>query len=523
MLQRQLTRIIVYRVIIALAVMALAIIIIWFLTPRFTRAAQAEQALASLKIKQTASGVWRWQQSQTPMPRRLESIRREEITNHYQSALNEIGYATQSSDPSGLRTYFEESALEDALLAAGSVSLQANWGHDLRLRFYAPDGATVAFTDSAWVGFIWQDNFEIRYQVMDVVMRLSDGNWRIVHWRILQRSIPKLERNSLLSPNALSGLRGVNYVGRLHPFGAFWDNWNAEDVRSSFRLAKAIKLPVIRFFIPYPTPESVYVHLPEMLAIAKSLGIRLMPTLLDSYTDYRLEDLPNIHASIERLLPMLRDLSIFAIDLKNEAERDAPKASWRNIRGVLGYLAIWLQQKTKKPITAGLSDPDVILARSLDFVTVHHYGSLAQLETRLIAAKTTGKPVLLQEFGFHTQINKLPDPHTEAEQAEFFSKVLALCRQQGVGWMAWNLHDFTAGSMPNNRVVERFLGLVRANGSLKPSVSVLLGNPPETVSWFDRFLKLQALLSLWWLGLIFVGLWFGRDFIRLQVLKTLKK
>ncbi len=471
---------------------------VWLLLPRLEQAARQEAALSALKTKEKSPDVWRWNNIK-PMPRLLEPSRRDQITADYQAALRELGYASQSGDSSGLRTYFEAAALEDALLAAQTKQRQNTWGHELQLRFYAPDGATVAFTDSAWQGFIWQDNFEVRYQVMDVVMSLSDGNWRVLHWRVLERKIPALTRASSLGSQTLQQLRGVNYVGRLHPFNDFWNNWNSAEVRSSFRLAKAMKLNTVRFFIPYPTPKTVYQYLPALLEIARDEQVQLMPTLLDTYTKYALEDIPAIYQSFVQLLPMLRHSQVLAIDLKNEAERDADQAGWHNIRGLLGFFAVWLAEKTAKPITAGLSDPDQIVSKSLDFVTVHHYGSLLQLETRLLAAQKVGKPVLLQEFGFHTQVNKLPDPHTELEQAEYIAGVLALCQRLGVGWLVWNLHDFRAGTMPNNREVERHLGLVRADGSLKPVAEVLLGRI-VTGSWQDKLSKVQALLSLWWLG-----------------------
>jgi hypothetical protein len=472
-------------------------------------AARQNTALESLERAKKNLGQWIWTETEQPKPRLLEASRREEITSHYQQALQELGYASQSGDFSGLKTYFEAGALEDAkLLSSGQQ--QSTWGHRLRLNFYAPDGATVGFTDQSWIGFIWQERFEIRRQVMDVVMRLSDGNWRVLHWRVIKRQIPQLERTSSLAPEVLSAVRGVNYVGRLFAFGEFWQNFDPQETRSSFRLAKTLGLDHIRFFIPYPTPEVVYRHLPVLLELAAAENIQVLPTLLDSYTDYRLEDMPAIHASIERLLTHLGHAAVFAIDVKNEAERDAQKATWRNVRGVLGYLAYWLAQSTKKPITAGLSDPDPILTKSLDFVTVHHYGTVAQLQPRLEKASQYGKPVLLQEFGFHTQIDAFPDPHTEAEQAQYIVQTLALLKRMQVGFLIWNLHDFSNGSVPGNRTVERHLGLVRADNSLKLAALALLGQPVNPPTWLDRLSKFQVLLRFWWvIGLVALGMWFG--------------
>ena len=67
--------------------------------------------------------------------------------------------------------------------------------------------------------------------------------------------------------------------------------------------------------------------------------------------------------------------------------------------------------------------------------------------------------------------------------------------QEKIGFMAWTLHDFPEGSMPDSRQVERHLGLVRSDGSLKPAARVLIGEaaPPATI--LDWLQKLSALKS----------------------------
>jgi Glycosyl hydrolase catalytic core len=192
---------------------------------------------------------------------------------------------------------------------------------------------------------------------------------------------------------------------------------------------------------------------------------------------------------------------------------------------VLGFLATWLRAETGKPVTAGLSDPDAELSRSLDFVTVHHYGTAQALETRLTNAQITRKPVLLEEFGFHTWRSKFPDPHTESEQAEHYAKTLEITRRERIGFLAWTLHDFPQGSMPGARGVERHLGIARADGSLKPVAFVLLDEPLPPREWWDRFLKLEAFFSVILFGmltLVVVLLLIGRG-SRLLLLKRIFK
>ena len=464
---------------------------------------------AALRLVETAptGPEWlNWQPDDANLPRALERSRRDEIGFDYLLAQRELEYARAGEDPSGLRTYFQDGALRDALDAADQARARViGWDHRLQLHFYAPDGATVSFTDTYWTaqaleaGTQTPAQFEdVRFsrRSLDVVMQLDDGNWRIHHWRVTDETALKRDRTFPNLAPELAAVRGVNYVGRTHPFDDFWPTFNASEVRSSFSLAAQLNLNTVRIFVTQPVLPETLKRLPELLEIARSKNLRVIVTLLDGYTDYKLEDLPQIWHGIAQLLPALRHPNVLAIDVKNEAERDVKRAGWDQIRAMLGFLAIRLRSETGKPTTAGLTDPDAALANNLDFVTVHQFGSLEQLETRIKTAKQTRKPVLLEEFNFHTMPSKLPDPHTELEQANYYARTLELTKRERIGFLAWTLHDFADGTMPGSREVERHLGIARADGSLKPVAFVLKGEVVPASDWWDKLRKLEAYLRL---------------------------
>ncbi len=476
---------------------------------RAQRAERLESALHLVEPREARPGTLTWLPDALGGSRPMERFTREGIASDYLLALEELSFARLTKDGSGLRSHFQEGALEDALAASlGPRAHVVSWDHHLKLHFYAPDAATISFTDTHWYAQALDGDpgsARIARREMDVVMQLDDGDWRVHHWRVnrdeeLEAPVKPDERLAA----KLAALRGVNYVGRSAPFGGFWPGFETSEVRSDFRLAASLRLNAVRIFIPYPTPEVAFEHLSQLLQIARAERLGVIVTLLDGFTTYRLEDLPGAMGSLERLSRALRDPAVIAVDIKNEAERDAPKAGWNRIRPFLNFVAIWVRSRTGKPVTAGLSDPDPELARSLDFVTIHHYGLLSALTSRLERAGKTGKPVLLEEFGFHTQASKLPDPHTELEQAQFYADALRLLGPARVGFFAWTLHDFPSGLMPGAAEVERHLGLVRPDGSFKPAARVLLGEPPEPIPWWDKLAKLQALLGLWPVGLIAV-------------------
>ena len=502
--------------ILGLTVCVLLVLLGRSLLPIWQHTSAKDTALRLVETAPTGPEWLRWLTDDPQSPRPLEPSRRDEIGLHYLLAQRELEYARLGEDASGLRSYFQAGALRDALSATQQPRARVlTWDHRLKLHFYAPDGATVSFTDTHWnvqaleVGQRTPPEFEdLRFsrRSVDVVMQLDDGNWRVHHWRVTSDQTLRRDREFPNLAATLERVRGVNFVGRLHPFDDFWGHFDADEVRSSFALAQQLKLNTVRIFVPQPVPPEAIKHLPELLEIARASKLRVIVTLLDTYTAYRLEDLPHVWRGLEGLLPALRHPSVLAIDVKNEAERDVKRAGWPQIRAMLGFFATWLRSETGKPITAGLSDPDLELAQTLDFVTVHHYGPAQQLEVRLQQAQASRKPVLLEEFGFHTWRGKLPDPHTESEQAEYYAHVITIARRERTGFLAWTLHDFAQGSVPGARGVERHLGIARDDGSLKPVAFVLLGEAVPSRDWWDRLSKLEAYLPVLLPVLLLTGL-----------------
>ena len=485
---------------------ALAVVLWVFVYPVWQQASAKDVALRLVETAPTGPEWLNWQTDDPTLPRQLEQSRRDEIALQYLLAQRELQFARLGGDVSGLRTYFQEGALRDALDAARQPRARVvGWDHRLKLRFYAPDGATVSFTDTYWTVQALEpvvksppqfEDMRFSRRTLDVVMQLDDGNWRIHHWRVTEETALKRDRTFPNLEPELTAVRGVNYVGRTHPFEDFWPTFNVSEVRSSFALAAQLNLNTVRIFVTQPVLPETVKHLPELLEIARAAKLRVIVTLLDGYTDYKLEDLPQIWRGIAQLLPALRHPNVLAIDVKNEAERDVKRAGWDQVRATLGFLATRLRSETGKPTTAGLTDPDPALSSNLDFVTLHHYGSPERLEARIQSARTTGKPVLLEEFGFHTWRAKLPDPHTELEQASYYTRTLEFTKRERIGFLAWTLHDFADGTMPGSRQVERHLGIARADGSLKPVAFVLQGEAVPVSDWWDKLGKLEAYLRL---------------------------
>ncbi|GAA5439863.1 hypothetical protein Dcae01_01370 [Deinococcus caeni] len=124
-----------------------------------------------------------------PGPRVLTTAEREAVTDAYLRGPRETAFAAGTGQPGGLRDLFQGAALLDAQAAALGGAAPVGWAHAPTLRFYAPDGATVSFTDRFTYATPRPDPDaapRVARRELDVVMELGDGNWRVHHWRVLR-------------------------------------------------------------------------------------------------------------------------------------------------------------------------------------------------------------------------------------------------------------------------------------------------------------------------------------------------
>ena len=474
----------------------------------FQRARVVDSAINVISPRKTETGRLIWLED-GPSPRALEPFMRDQVTNDYRRAFEELTYSFITGDQQGLKTYFTDAALEDVLLASSSAERQTfiDWDHQLRLDFYSPDGSILAFHDSYQYAQNSLDSEHpprIARRSQDVVLKLDEGLWKISQWRV--KNDYEIRQPDLLFPQLpkqIQEMRGMNYIARSSPFNELWPNVNLTEINADFAALERLGFNTVRIFIPYPEPEGLE-QFGAVLDIAELYNLQVIPTLLDTYTCYCLEDLPNVISQFSKLYMHLSHPAVVLIDLKNEADRDFEAAGIHKVRGFLSYLVATLKRETGKPVTIGLIEPDPLLSELIDVVSLHHYLGPEDLLPRLEAAKIYNKPILLEEFGFHSWNLKLPDPHTEKEQAWYYQQILDLSASHKVGWLAWTLYDLKEGAMPGGRTVERHLGILKSDGQSKEVIQVLQGeraSPPTLKDkiWKFRYfivLLLIALLSL---------------------------
>src|SRR5436309_4720440 len=90
-------------------------------------------------------------------------------------------------------------------------------------------------------------------------------------------------------------------------------------------------------------------------------------------------------------------------------------------------------------VTAGCNEDSQATEKSVDFVSFHHYGTVANLKARIAALRAVSqKPILLGEIGYSTLGGD------ETERGTLLQKALAAADASGVvGWMIWTAFDFS--------------------------------------------------------------------------------
>lgn len=472
----------------------------------FQQARVIESALHVTESQRIDAGYLNWL-PEDPGPRELELLTKETIAKHYLLAFEELTYSLLTNDSTGLKSYFHAGALDDVLLVTSTPirSQFVDWDHKIKANFYAPDGASIAFTDTyQYAQGTLQENdlldIRIAQRKIDTVMMLDDGNWRIHHWKVIEDQVINYpEINFVGLPEAFSTIRGINYIARSAPFNLLWSEFDPAEIDEDFETIFQLGFNTLRFFIAYPPPIEVKENLPILLDTAEKYQLKVIPTLLDTYTRYRLEDLPSVQNYLEDLSTQLTHPAVLAIDVKNEADSDFETAGHNKSRTFLSYVLAFTRHLTNKPVLVGLIKADEFIAQHADAISLHHYGPAEDLLARIQEAKLLKRPILLEEFGFHSWLFKYPDPHSEAEQAWYYQQVLTTTQNNGVGWMAWTLYDLPHGAMPGGREVERHLGILNSEGHPKPVVEVIKGTTVEKPS-------LLAKLSNYYLVIIAVGL-----------------
>ena len=521
----------------------------------FQQGADVSSALHNIPALPSDLAVrWQWLPDDPDTGRQMEPFTRVQIESSYLRAWLQWDLSYVQKKPYGLTTYFSGPALAD-LNASITQGAANNWkiaqvdnAHNLQLHFYSADGSIVSLTDQdalvmetiqdAKNATIYSGETRANY---DVVMFLEDGYWRIRHLvRTGTQPLTEASLVALQTPPGFVGIEGnhlmldgqpyltagINYYPQLTPWDLFWPKYDGATISKDFQLIQSLGLNTIRIFIPFEQmggakPDNKMLDkLDDLLGQAHDNGLRVIITLFDFRTDYSPWLWSESDRQLDALLTRFRDNpTILAWDLKNEPDRDYAAAGSDNVNNWLRHTA-WLARSLDPhhPLTIGWSTPAaaLMLPNSSDFVSFHFYAPAVTLPAQLATIKSAvaNRPVLITEFGLPTWNSPFfPNGHSEFEQAEYYADILNATRSGDVGgYLAWTLYDFTnvpatvAGRYPWQTGPQKYLGVLRADGTPKPAAKLLAPNASLDVvrvpAW-ARFFKpfwLTLIISLSILG-----------------------
>jgi hypothetical protein len=370
----------------------------------------------------------------------------------------------------------------------------------------------------------------------EAILLLEDGNWRIQHW--VRRDITDRWWTEPIAAAADGveelAVRGINYYPRDTPFDAFWSNYDPAVVDADFERIAAMGMNSVRVFLPFDellgrwTTEDELAPVVDLMDRAADHDLGVVVTLFDGRTDHRTDRWDSDRTHLTTVVETLRDHpALLMWDLKNEPDRDigANQVPEQLMYAWLGHIGHSLRELDgRTPVTIGWSTAAAALAApvQVDVLSFHHYGTpeeLAELGPQL-QTQAAGRPMFLSEYGLPTWNSVFPGGHTEAEQAAYYADVLTVAEALGIEHsMPWTLWDLSvapadAGRFPWSTGPQTNLGLLRADGSVKPAAAVVAQDADldavervglthrltQKTFWRVVALGLAGLFVLWLLG-----------------------
>ncbi|RAJ77412.1 cellulase (glycosyl hydrolase family 5) [Chitinophaga dinghuensis] len=395
----------------------------------------------------------------------------------------------------------------------GYTIQEVDMEHHLQLHYFSPDGNLVSFTDhdvrliqrivnNQSTAPFFQEETTADF---DVIMLLNRNKWQIKSMVRKPATIQETDTLEPASPNKIQivgrafmqdgvpyRIKGINYYPVASPWELFSNKYDSTIIQHDLQKISQLGFNTIRIFINFQefnggvvNPHRV-TQLNNLLAIAEANRLKVIITLFDFLGNYHLLNYPACDRQLETLLTTFRNSStILAWDLKNEPDLDFQTYGKET---VMNWLA-WMAGRARKYdpdhlLTVGWSDGRfaTALADSLDFISFHAFtdtSTLSQYLTTIQQVQPT-KPILIEEFGLSTY-RGIWDPlgAGEKKQANFYRGMKAIFKRYDTGWMVWTLYDFpsippnTAGKWPWQLNPQKNFGILRSDGSPKPSVQVL--------------------------------------------------
>lgn len=457
----------------------------------------------ALSIKTTNWSMARWNLDNKPIGRALGAGDAYMIGQAYTRSMQTLTAATSSGLIADLKKHFTGNAYDRAIKAVADANQDYHMivmAADAEASLFHLDGSliqletkdviTARFSEKAEGGPIY-----LSKECQKVSLLNQTSGWRVASLeRICAKPIETKPAPALSMP---APLVGINYYPKDKPWHDFWPKLTTMDLDKDFQRIQRLGGNAIRIFLQFDPfsetdqLESSLVKLIDLLDIAHDHGLTVIPTLFDLRSEYRPKTWAESWNYMYRVLKAIGPHpSVKIIDIKNEPDRDFEAHGKRRVLAWLETMAR-LGRMTAPHIafTVGWAEPQYapLLEPELGVLTYHDYLDPATMADRLQALQERfpKKPVLITEIGWHSWSPhpRVGMPSSEAIQAEILARQIHALEASD-GFFIWTLHDFTnvpdivVGPLPWRKAMQKSFGLLRQDGSFKPSGLVLLKRPP---------------------------------------------
>lgn len=316
-------------------------------------------------------------------------------------------------------------------------------------------------------------------------------------WTPNRSSFVRIQGDQLALGDRPFRVKGVNYYPRHATWHRFLEQASLSDIAAELDLIQEAGFNTLRVFLRYDplficAPEAAvpnkkgFAKVDAVFRMAHTRGLKLIVTLNDLpdhhfrplYTDWDRYD-----AQTTYIVRRYRNNpAILAWDLRNEGDLDwgadgrPPVAGEEQVMSWLAHTSELVRANDPYHLTtAGWWGDPTRTAPYVDILSFHHWGEAAYLAARVddYRQRSDGKPLLLEEVGYHTWANAPQGAGNPENQADILGRVITMAEQkQLAGWLVWTAFDFAPlPGQPENH--QHFFGLWTLDLKPKPALDAL--------------------------------------------------
>lgn len=416
------------------------------------------------------------------------------VLQDYLQAWKWYNACLEYNDYRGLQDYFDKEIAQriiDTKSYPEKKIAQVDLSHHITIEHLSLDYTVVVIQDQVkLLTHMDVDSSTLLQRQVDynceVHMTLQDGQWKVFNW-----TFEPISNSEDIAPEIqkklqyITKMKGINYYPATSPWLSFWSTFDANVVDRDFARIKKLGLNTVRVFLTTEQMGRGEINtksvekFDKLLVLAEKHGLSVLPTLFDFPIGFEMYTYPSYYRQLEFFLSKYRDnTTIIAWNIKNEPDLDFKYHGKDKVMPWLTYMLSEAQDLDPyHPITIGWADPQYAFnfAEDVDYISIHHYRSVDELQEAYNDLSVYNKPIAIEEFGYSSasSIWNLYQ-HSEDKQTDIVFESISFAEKNNMPWLMWTLYDFedapkeVFGWKPWIKSAQKGFGLITTEGKIKP-------------------------------------------------------